>query len=1320
MKKRVVSKKEAKKKNSGKKTKVLRKKIKSSKRNLKHVKKNPRLKLRLPVISSPDALPLLDSNFSWERFEKFSKDLLKLLHKNHQVSLVGVRGQKQYGIDLVAQDQNGGYFYAQNKRYKTFSVTQFKKAKKELELKRKKTILLLACDASADLRLEVLGDKEWEIWDVTDISDKVFGLENSDRYDLVKRYFGIEWAKAFSEYNEFSSLVSPIDFFRNYFDSKKLFNHTVPFVGRENELDCLKKFVNGNHHALVLNAAGGTGKSRLLWEFSKSCVESGWSILFIKEGMAPLAEHFQSIKSKKVIFVFDDAHRLAVSPYLSYIYALKNIKFKVIFSTRPQGRERLKLDLIKNSLESSEIQDYEVKKFTAVSARPLVVNFLPQIEAQHIWPIANLLADSTLVGILACNLIKRQSVSLSSLANEEDIKGKIISSFTDELSGKIDSRFSNDLIQKVLNYVSALAPVEYDEKKIDQKFITAIEEKDPDVNECIADLLHSGVIVERGGQLRISPDVLSDCILERSCYFKNDAPSDFFKNLFVRVDGRLRNNLLKNISELDWRKKKSELTSSVLLKDFWSEFKDTSSDTLTTLGHNLEIIKTIAYYQPIESYGALLNSLKTLSGVPSADRDYRFNSCLKSIVDICRDVILAGYKIEEIMMILWNLGKGDKINLNSHPEHPIRRIGDLCSYDRGFSIALYERTLKGLKAIVEEYDSEKDHHNPISMLGGFLAKTSSSSYSEGYTITLNPFHVSYDNTKKMRFEVFEVLKKLALSNDLKSSYLAVNVIADALTPPYGMVGLNVSRKQAQVWTTEIQSAINLLMEIYGKAEFSLVKVHIKNKLNQKTRWDRRSHYRPAISTFLANNPFTIEELKYVPFAFWSYSGLLIERDFEDYKKAQVEQQKIYERITKDIVSKLKTPKKILKYTEDVVSELLTVNDSIHSRGFSSILSEEINSQEMCDSLLENNSDKIEHDFSVFLKKVSSQNVPTALQYIEKALHLNNQAIISSIAEAYWWIFEGYTNDLATTEMFENIFRHVDEGIRVAALRGIRILIHQNNRSLAIKYLMALELNSMNMATNLFDIVGPYSIQFNELTDTQLSEILKKIKDIEDLSDHGVGEFISECAIRIPAELVDVLLCRVESKGNREERFVALPYLGFEKLNLNLSDDDTLKVFSKILEALKKENANTFWLPNLFYVLAKRKYELAIKYLTDLIKSGDLETVGIGIDLLRKFSNSLVFTKQDWVRDLLDHGKAKGTQYFDEIKRGLFRLGIPMEKQGTAGEPMPQDVALVANATSAIAKATSDHEKQFYTELKEYGEKEIAETKKRNQRMFDSE
>ena len=109
---------------------------------------------------------------------------------------------------------------------------------------------------------------------------------------------------------------------------------------------------------------------------------------------------------------------------------------------------------------------------------------------------------------------------------------------------------------------------------------------------------------------------------------------------------------------------------------------------------------------------------------------------------------------------------------------------------------------------------------------------------------------------------------------------------------------------------------------------------------------------------------------------------------------------------------------------------------------------------------------------------------------------------------------------------------------------------------------------------------------------------------------------------------------------------------------------------------------------------------------------------MGLALLRKYNNNLIFSRQDWVRELLEHAKSLGKKYFDLIRDHLFFIGIPKSKQGTAGEPMPQDVALVENSQKAMELSKYDYEKKFYLDLKQHGEKEIEEDKARNERHLD--
>jgi len=864
------------------KKKVVKKKI--SKKTAK-IKTRPGLanKINLPVIITPDTLPLLDPNFEWNKFEKFSKALISKLFVESKVNIMGKRGEKQYGIDLIADSKNGIYFFAQCKRYKTYSVTQFKKAKSDLELNTDKCILLLACEASADLRLEVFGDEKWEIWDVEDISAKTFSLSDKERFEIIKKYFGLEWGKAFSEYNQFSSLASPFEYFRNFLNPKKIFNHSIPYLGRESELKELNMFIKSKHQALVLNAPGGIGKSRLLWELSKRIKNLSWDILFIREGMKPVVEDFQNIKSDKVLFIFDDAHRYDLTPYLSFIQML-SCKYKIIFSTRPQGRNTLKLSLKKLNIESQEIKDLELCRFSHNDAKKIVDKLLPDLNDMYSWPMAKLLAESTLVGTLACNLLKRKSITLSSLANDPEIKDTVMFKFVEELSGKIETKIRPETIQDVLSLISALAPIEYHQGNIEKYFLEATDILEEEVRECIADLLYSGLLTERGRQIRISPDILSDCILEESCFFRTGQPSSFFINLFKKSQGNIRKNLLKNISELDWRKKNNALSNSILLQEFWNNLSISDNEDLYCFSDKLETVQSIAYFQPIESYGFVLKAFEHLLKHENNDQRWRYSSCQETIACIIKDIIIAGYQTESLMMILWQIGKNDQKNLNPYPNHPIRVISDLCSYERNLPVKLYENTFQGLKKIIEAYNPVRDFHNPINILEGFLAKSSHSTYSHGNSFSLSPFHISYKSTKELRSKVLDLLKTLTLSTShLKNAYSAVNTLSKTLSPPHPVLNLTVNKKNIKVWSKEVEEATKILIAAYQKTSFNLLKLKIKKVFAWERRWSHYPIAQKAVSKFLKDNPSCLDEIRYIPFSFWTYREALIKRESKDYK-----------------------------------------------------------------------------------------------------------------------------------------------------------------------------------------------------------------------------------------------------------------------------------------------------------------------------------------------------------------------------------------------------------------------------------------------------
>ena len=236
----------------------------------------------LPAIPGPDSLPLLDKNFNWKKFEGFSRALIQALFPGAAVSLYGKQGNKQKGIDVQVKTKGKLPLVVQCKQYEKFSASNFKAAKKDLKKKVSKSILFLACEASATIRDMAFGDSKWEVWDVNDITSKILKIDPTRRFQILKTYFGIPWAESFCSNVTLSPLSSAFEFFSPYLDHNKIFNHCEAFTGRQSDLKFLQTFLNQRtKQALILSGVGGSGKSRLLWELTKSQKYKDWLNIFL-------------------------------------------------------------------------------------------------------------------------------------------------------------------------------------------------------------------------------------------------------------------------------------------------------------------------------------------------------------------------------------------------------------------------------------------------------------------------------------------------------------------------------------------------------------------------------------------------------------------------------------------------------------------------------------------------------------------------------------------------------------------------------------------------------------------------------------------------------------------------------------------------------------------------------------------------------------------------------------------------------------------------------------------------------------------------------
>lgn len=167
------------------------------------IEASPRQVIPAPVLGASH-LPF--DQLPWEDFERLQWRILRDVEGLRHARLYGRRGQKQYGLDIVALAPNEDGIALQSKRYENFYESDLKKAViKFMETKRpfdvQRFIIGVACevkDTKIDKALlehqETLAPIKLELWDKEELSTKL-----RSQPAIVIEFFGLPTAEAFCQ-----------------------------------------------------------------------------------------------------------------------------------------------------------------------------------------------------------------------------------------------------------------------------------------------------------------------------------------------------------------------------------------------------------------------------------------------------------------------------------------------------------------------------------------------------------------------------------------------------------------------------------------------------------------------------------------------------------------------------------------------------------------------------------------------------------------------------------------------------------------------------------------------------------------------------------------------------------------------------------------------------------------------------------------------------------------------------------------------------------------------------------------------------------------
>ena len=1291
-----------------------------------------------PVDPYPESLPLEDPNLSWDRFETFCEELVSRLPGVKETHRYGRRGSRQRGIDIFADLDNGERWAFQCRQWKKFAKTDATRAIQETTYPADRFILTLSRQATSGVRDACDGHPNWDVWDVGDISRKVREMELHSAARLVESHFGPAWRKAFLGLSGLSPFVAPTEFFRPFSDESALFNHMWQLVGRSSHIRRSHEFIESQkQNVAILVGRGGIGKSKVLHSLAESfdTEHKGISLWFMAEGVPLTQDGVDHLPYKPCVVVVDDAHRRSDLPTLLALSRQRPHVIKLILSCRPQGVGYLKSQLAQGGFDVREIVDLpnvdELSRdqVTELGRQALGAEFehLAEQLAAATW-------DCPLVTVIGGQLLAQRAIHPGLLERDEEFRETVLARFRDVLVGEVGDRIDANLCKSLLNLIAAIQPIRLDNEKALDFETDFLSIDRPRLLLSLGVLEEAGVLLRRGNTLRIVPDVIADHILHQVSITPQGQKTGYADSVFHKFASVCPTEVLRNLSELDWRLRQSGMQTADLLDDVWQsirrEFQDESNYGRTTI---LGILEPVAVYQPektLELVEFALRNPATKSEDPEFSKVYEFthNDVLRLLPTLLRRISYTLDFLPRCFSLLWELGRDDDRDLNTNPDHPMRVLADLASYDIGKPLVVNHLTLDSLERLLEAPDSHEHIHSPLDIMDPMLAMTGHSTRSEGHTLIFRRFAIEWEDVKSIRGRAVALVVGCLSSQNLKVILRALKSLGNALREPIGASDMNASDEKREQWRPEQLEILTNLEGLAQRLTEPMVLIRIKEVLWWHRNYSPSDAVRDKAEAIVASIPdsFELQLTQELMDPFHSRDLLPAEREGDDgFRRHRERIAQTQRALVAELLSRSLEADRAYSVLTDRIQTMTNAGIQAEAQVILGILgnSDPEFAAGLCNLIVDDPNGALTPYLHALLSNVRVSNTGQARAISRRTLEGRSNILCRGVALSYHqW---GWA-DRATAEDVEHIrilLSNEDLYARKLAIGSLGFLAKSSPR-IAIDLAKNVKLcDDANLASELCQLFyGGWGISFSQLTADDLEVLLSNLMDVPDIDNPYINTFLVNASQLDAAVVVGFLLNRIRKQSNASSRYDALPVLGFDDPLVGLSTSpDQERILRELRDAsLESGWSVEYWIPRLYReVSSSFESEASFRVLDEWINSGSADRIKSAAHLLKAAPQDFVFKHIGFTSNLLERAYAESDDTYRSVSRSLASSVLLGTRSGTSGEPMPQDVA-IRDEASAVARRfdVGSPAYRFYLLLAESAESSIRDQMLRDEELFE--
>jgi transcriptional regulator with XRE-family HTH domain len=1228
-----------------------------------------------PVVTYVKPFPLWA--LTWEEFETFAADFLTKLYPDAQVKVhkVGIQGHTQEGTDVKVTFPDGTTHSFQCKRHSVFGPEKVAKAVRAHTLSATKKFILLTRPASPQARDEIKKHADWDIWDVEDVSRQIRTLSKDAQRRLVDTFFHGQRLALLGE-TERGPWQTTEEFFAAFMSGRGAFSHSWDLVGRTEEVkDVMESLSNPDIKTTFLVGAGGSGKSRILKQAVETYERDYPDVLvrFLSPTETVTNKSLEDLGDQKKVLIVDDAHDRR-DLQLLFQYTAISTNTTLLLSFRPYGLDFIKAQAGNFALSGERISEIKLKPLTLKEAKQLATQVLEAFDGP-VWiaeNIARLTLDCPLFTVVGAQVVAKEKKHPELAKNEDTFRSTLLGKFQDIIAGDIGNKSDSASIKKLLKVLALLQPFHPEDESI-SKVVESVEGLTvPESNRLIRLLTDAGVLFKRGGEYRLSPDLLADYIIEEACIGQEGKSTGYAEQVFdVASDARVE-NLLLNLGKLDWRRANGDPSNSRLLDGIWKKLQPSRDYS----DPHISAVTAVAYYQP----------KRALNFAENLIREQKY---LEDLPNLIKGAAYSYKHLPHACEYLWELSKSDNRALHQYPGHAIRILSELCEVDPNKSIEHNEVVVKFGLDLLELDDSWKHKYSPFDVLKSILRTKVHTTTYDGKRILYGSFLVPSSCLSPLRGKVIDATLKLLSNSNTKIAVMAANFLQEGLRYPSGIV----QTEYHEAWTEEF---VETLEKIERATQTHTLDPLVLIALARSVFWHanyNEGKTTPIAKRLIASLPNSLEFRTILELTN-GYGRL--GRNIS-YRKIVRDQNQRLGTLTNDLLTTYPEGEQLRSFIEQNITHIKQNYESDDTYASTRelymwlIRSSVSLATATVKKALARTDSETDQFAGIALAQLLSDDRAYGVSVAYQFLETDSRDLLSAVGSAYsTFVPNEKEYDEEDIALLQKILTSTDHWVVISAVRSMRTVrqVLENNPRLVIDLLKCVDITVASIvADEVFSLFYEDEL-FCSLMEEDIKHFLRKLIPIPEL-DSWSDMFLSNLSKHHAQLAADFLMARVEYAIDTNKDWHYRPCNFGPYLHLPLRFRESAEfdlLLRQVYQWMKSKGEDDYFqcrASELFDAMFSPFDRELISFIQDWIDESTPSEMRIIIQIFNEAHRNFVFEHQGFIVRFLDKAKQDGKQILDDALHALHRSAVSGSKYGPVGKPFPEDLFMKEEAEKAL-------------------------------------